>query len=92
MSLGRKPLERCIKWRPPDFGFSKLNFDGSVVKGRSAATGFVIQDQVVISLLALEEFQQTMSLLQKLLPFGKTFALPFIEIFVKFKLRVTRSL
>ena len=38
-------MDGCIKWKPPYDGFSKLNFDGSVIKDRSASTGFVIRDQ-----------------------------------------------
>lgn len=37
-------MKDCIKWRPPDQGFTKLNFDGSVVNNQSAAIGFILRD------------------------------------------------
>lgn len=87
-----KLLERCIKWKPPDYGFSKLNFDGSIIKDKvlPLALSYEIR-RVTLSSLALKEFQQTTSPLLKLLLYGKGFALRFIEIFVKFKLRVILS-
>lgn len=43
-SLSR-PLEDYIKQKPPDHGFTKLNFDGSVVSNHNASIGFVIRDE-----------------------------------------------
>lgn len=42
--LRRKSMENCIKWKPPDQGFIKLNFDGSVIKDQGTAIGFIIRD------------------------------------------------
>ncbi|XP_050144053.1 uncharacterized protein LOC126619680 [Malus sylvestris] len=36
-------LRSSIRWRPPDAGFVKLNFDGSMVN-QGAASGFVIRN------------------------------------------------
>lgn len=38
-------MENCNKWNPPVHGFSKLNFDGSAVKNRSASIDFVIRNE-----------------------------------------------
>lgn len=43
-SLSR-PLEDYIKWKPADHGFTKLNFDGSIVSNHSAFIVFVIRDE-----------------------------------------------
>lgn len=37
-------MESYIKWKPPNHGFSKPKFDGSVVKNQSASIGFIIRD------------------------------------------------
>ncbi|XP_024190134.1 uncharacterized protein LOC112194109 [Rosa chinensis] len=34
-----------IKWQPPPPGFCKLNFDGSVIGNKNAASGFVLRDE-----------------------------------------------
>ena len=40
-----RQMEECIKWKPPDHDFSKLNFDGSVINNQSDVIGFVIRDE-----------------------------------------------
>ncbi|XP_024190243.1 uncharacterized protein LOC112194231 [Rosa chinensis] len=49
-SLGVTPppanaVHSTIKWQPPPSGFYKLNFDGSVIGNKSAASGFVLRDE-----------------------------------------------
>ena len=48
----RDQVEKCIKWKPPDNDYTKLNFDGSVVNNRSAAIGFAIRDKEGCAVLA----------------------------------------
>lgn len=38
-------MKDCIKWKSLDQGFTKLNFDGSVVNNQSASISFIIRDE-----------------------------------------------
>lgn len=38
-------IEDYIKWKPADHGFTKLNFDGSIVSNHGAFIVFVIRDE-----------------------------------------------
>ena len=59
--VNKKPLPRTVqsadlRWKPPDLGFFKVNFDGALFLGqRCAGLGVVIRDLAGLVIAALSE-------------------------------------